>query len=64
MIENLTYSYTIVEKDRYSNKYLSQIEKKCISQINKRQLINTRGGESIISRIDHFGDKHLIQFFK
>lgn len=64
MIKHMTYSYAIVDKIRYSKQELSEIEKKCIEDINIKNSINTRGGDSHGFEIEHRGDNNLIQFFK
>ena len=64
MIEHLTFSYAIVNETDCIKKDLGEIEKKCIEDIGKENLINTRGGNSEKFIIEHKGDNNLIQFFK
>lgn len=62
MIEHFTFSYAIVNESDYSKKELRDIEKKCIEQIEIKNLINTKGGKSDIN-IEHSGDSILKQLF-
>ncbi len=64
MIDHFAFSYAIVNETDCIKKDLGEIEKKCIEDIGKENLINTRGGNSEKFIIEHKGDNNLIQFFK
>ena len=64
MIDHFAFSYAIVNETDCIKKDLGEIEKICIEKIDKKNLINTRGGQSSMFKIIHSGDPNLTQFFK
>ena len=64
MVDTFTFSYAPVTADKYSRTELKDIEKKCISQIGIENLINTKGGESTMFKIQHSGNQKIMNVFK
>lgn len=63
MIDHFTYSYATVNEIDFTKNDLGEIEKICIEQIGKENLINTRGGKSNRFEIMNLGDENLTKFF-
>ncbi len=55
MVDTFTFTYAVVNREQVSAQDLKDIEKICINQIGKKNLANTRAGDSDRFSITHIG---------
>jgi hypothetical protein len=55
MVDTFTFSFATIDRELVSTQDLKEVEKICINQIGKENLINTRAGSSDKLTLNHIG---------
>jgi len=63
MVETISFTYAILDRQEFSNQDFKEIEKICINQIGKENLINERAGRSEKFEIKHIGNAEITDKF-